>query len=271
MKAKLATLAAALLLGASPLSTPAFADAKPKVTMIIYTAPGLPFFNPLLQGAKDAAGEQDIDLDIQYGNSDQVTQNNLIQTAVANKVAGIAVAIWDDKAFHKNICDAASAEIPVVAFNIDNSKGAAGDLPAGLHRPGLRQLGLSDRQTSDPGRAHPEGRPGIHAGGVPRGRLCDVAPRGRAEGARRSRRQVRDGGDGGHAAPCAPHSDRPSGKMRRFWRTGLQPLIETLPAGGQAELPVAGFDVSSEVLDAIKSGKIIATVDQQPYSRTSSP
>ena len=33
------------------------------------------------------------------------------------------------------------------------------------------------------------------------------------------------------------------------------------------DVPVAGFDVSSEVLDAIKSGKIIATVDQQPYSQ----
>ena len=127
MKAKLGTIAAALLLGGSLLSTPALAETKPKITMIIYTAPGLPFFNPLLQGANDAAAEQNVDLDIQYGNSDQVTQNNLIQTAVANKVAGIAVAIWDDKAFHKNICDAASAGIPVVAFNIDNSKGAAGD------------------------------------------------------------------------------------------------------------------------------------------------
>ena len=32
-------------------------------------------------------------------------------------------------------------------------------------------------------------------------------------------------------------------------------------------VPVAGFDVSTEVLDGIKSGKIIATVDQQPYSQ----
>jgi simple sugar transport system substrate-binding protein len=33
------------------------------------------------------------------------------------------------------------------------------------------------------------------------------------------------------------------------------------------DLPVAGFDLSPEVLDGIKDGKIIATVDQQPYSQ----
>ena len=139
MKAKLGTIAAALLLGASLMSTPAFPDAKPKITMIIYTAPGLPFFNPLLEGAKAAAAQQDIDLDIQYGNSDQVTQNNLIQTAVANKVAGIAVAIWDDKAFHKNICDAASAGIPVVA-----AVGAPSSLAVQLaHSAGITLIGFA--------------------------------------------------------------------------------------------------------------------------------
>ena len=50
---------------------------------------------------------------------------------------------------------------------------------------------------------------------------------------------------------------------------GLQPLIEALPSLKEAgmNVPVAGFDLSTEVLDGIKSGKIIATVDQQPYSQ----
>jgi ABC-type sugar transport system substrate-binding protein len=50
---------------------------------------------------------------------------------------------------------------------------------------------------------------------------------------------------------------------------GLEPLIEALPALKEAkmDLPVAGFDLSPEVLDGIKDGKIIATVDQQPYSQ----
>ena len=99
--------------------------AQTKISMIIYTAPGVPFFNPLIKGAQDAAKEADVDLDIQYANNDQVLQNNIIQTAVANKVDGIATVIWDDHAFKKSICDAVHAGIPVIAFNVDNTKGAA--------------------------------------------------------------------------------------------------------------------------------------------------
>ena len=120
--------------------------AQTKISMIIYTAPGVPFFNPLIKGAQDAAKEADVDLDIQYANNDQVLQNNIIQTAVANKVDGIATVIWDDHAFKKSICDAVHAGIPVIAFNVDNTKGAADELPSCLHWPGLRHRRLSDRQ-----------------------------------------------------------------------------------------------------------------------------
>ena len=53
------------------------------------------------------------------------------------------------------------------------------------------------------------------------------------------------------------------------WRRQLDFLLERhmKKPVTKLDLPVAGFDVSSEVLDAIKSGKIIATVDQQPYSQ----
>src|ERR1700689_4378094 len=102
---------------ASAAGTQSFAAEDLKITMIIYTAPGVPFFNPLLQGAKDAAKATSVDLDIQYADNDQVKQNNLIQTAVANKVAGTATVIWDDKAFEKNICAAVHGGITVLASN----------------------------------------------------------------------------------------------------------------------------------------------------------
>ena len=85
--------------------------------------------------------------------------------------------------------------------------------------------------------------------------------------------QIRDGGNGRRPQRRAHHagaiSDRPFRHESDFRVGILQPLIEALPAlkAAKLDLPVAGFDVSSEVLDAIKSGKIIATVDQQPYSQ----
>ena len=43
---------ATALMGLSLTTAQAIAQTKPKITMIIYTKPGLPFFNPVLQGAR---------------------------------------------------------------------------------------------------------------------------------------------------------------------------------------------------------------------------
>ena len=96
LKSTLASLAFGGLMGGIAQS----AD-NPRVTMIIYTSPGVNFFDPLLKGANDAAKQLNVDLDIQYANNDQATENNIIQTAIANKVDGIAAIIWDDNAFNK--------------------------------------------------------------------------------------------------------------------------------------------------------------------------
>ncbi|HVW91973.1 MAG TPA: substrate-binding domain-containing protein [Devosia sp.] len=272
MRTKLGMVAAALLAGAALLSGPAFADGKPKITMIIYTTPGQPFFNPVLQGAKDAAAEQDVDLDIQYGNNDQVTQNNLIQTAMANKVSGIALSIWDDKAFEKNVCAAIAAGVPVVAFNVDNSKGADAS---------CRQAYI--------------GQDFVNAGYVIGKRLVQSAHLGkgdlvftpvefpdavyatlRHEGVQKALDEV-----GAKSEIVGTTGDLTAARTtmvqylighpdtKAILGLGLEPLIEALPALKEAkmDLPVAGFDLSPEVLDGIKNGKIIATVDQQPYSQ----
>jgi ABC-type sugar transport system substrate-binding protein len=265
-------VAAALLVGASLVSAPALAQSKPKITMIIYTTPGQPFFNPVLQGAKDAAAEQDVNLDIQYANNDQVTENNLIQTAMANKVSGIALSIWDDKAFHKNICAAIAAGVPVVAFNVDNSKGAAAS---------CRQAFI--------------GQDFINAGYLIGKRLVQTVHLGkgdlvftpvefpdaiyatlRHEGVQKALDEV-----GAKSEIVGTTGDLTTARTtmvqylighpdtKAILALGLEPLIESLPALKEAkmDLPVAGFDLSPEVLDGIKDGKIIATVDQQPYAQ----
>ncbi len=121
---------AALLLGVVAMiqaPTAQAAEPKPKITLIIYTAATVEFFIPVVNGAKEAADMFGVDLDIQYGDSDPVKQNNLIETAVANKVNGIAVSIQDDDAFDESVANAMKAGIPVVSFNVDDSKGAAGN------------------------------------------------------------------------------------------------------------------------------------------------
>jgi simple sugar transport system substrate-binding protein len=262
-------LAAAAAIG---FATTAAAAEQPRVTMIIYTAPGVPFFNPLLQGAKDAAKQADVSLDIQYGNNDQVTQNTITQTAIANKVDGIATVIWDDHAFEKTICDAVHAGIPVIAFNVDNTKGAAASC----------RLAFVGQDFVDAG--YLIGKRMVKAAGLKKGDLVftpvefpDAAYAAlRHQGVQKALDEVGAKseivGTGGNLPEVRTklvqyligHSD-----VKAIIGLGEQPMIEALPSLKEAKLqvPVGGFDLSKEILDGIAGGGIEATVDQQPYSQ----
>ena len=243
-----------------------------KISMVIYTAPGVPFFNPLIKGAQDAAKEADVDLDIQYANNDQVLQNNIIQTAVANKVDGIATVIWDDHAFKKSICDAVHAGIPVIAFNVDNTKGAADscrlafigqDFVTAGYLIGKRMVAAAHLKKGDlvftpvefPDAAYAT----LRHEGVQKA-LDEVGATSEIVGTGGNLPEVRTK----MVQYLIGHSD-----VKAIIGLGEQPMIEALPSLKEAKLkvPVGGFDVSKEILDGIASGDIEATVDQQPYSQ----
>jgi simple sugar transport system substrate-binding protein len=107
---------------AAPLvaDTARAADEPVTVTFIIYTPPGDPFWNPVIQGAEEAAKDRNVELDIQYADSDPVKQNNLIETAISNEVDGIALVNWIPNAFTDNIAKARDAGIAVVTFDTDD-------------------------------------------------------------------------------------------------------------------------------------------------------
>lgn len=245
---------------------------QPKITMIIYTAPGVPFFNPLIKGAQDAAKQADVDLNIQYANNDQVLQNNIIQTAVASKVDGIATVIWDDHAFHKSICNAVDAGIPVVAFNVDNTKGAAGSCRLAFIGQDFVDAGylIGKRVVAD---AHlKKGDLVFTPVEFPDAAYATL----RHEGVQKALDEVGAKseivGTGANLADVRTKLVQylvGHGDVKAIIALGEQPLDEALPALQEAKLkvPVGGFDVSKDILDGIAKGDIIATVDQQPYSQ----
>ena len=97
-------------------------DAPVKVTFIIYTAAGDPFWNPVIHGVEEAAKDRNIAVDIQYADSDPVKHNNLIETAIANKVNGMALVNWIPDAFTENIATARAAGLAVITFDTDDPK-----------------------------------------------------------------------------------------------------------------------------------------------------
>jgi len=268
MKSTLASLAlAALIAGAAQAAD------KPRITMIIYTSPGVNFFDPLLKGANDAAKQMDVDLDIQYANNDQATENNIIQTAIANKVDGIAAIIWDDNAFNKTICDATKAGIPVIAFNIDHSQGAKSgncrlafigqDFPATGYLIGKRMIEAAHLKAGDLVFTPVEFPDAVYA-------------TKRHEGVQKALDEV-----GAESEMIGTGGDLPQvltkevqylighPEVKAVIGLGAQPMIEIVPAMKQAgvKVPVGGFDLSKDILQGIADGDITATVDQQPYSQ----
>lgn len=118
---------AALAAGLATLLTSTALAADVKATMIIYLDPSVQFFNPVVKGAQDAAAQFGVDLDVQYANNDPVRQNDLIESATASGVDGIAVAISSSDAFDESICAAVKAGIIVIGFNNDDLDGAKGN------------------------------------------------------------------------------------------------------------------------------------------------
>ena len=123
LRYRLKAMAAGALAGLAALSISPVAQAQEEpvnVTFIIYTAPGDPFWQPVIKGAQEAAKDRNVNVDIQYADSDPVKQNNLMETAIANKVDGLAVVNWLPGAFTDNIAKAREAGLGVVTFDTND-------------------------------------------------------------------------------------------------------------------------------------------------------
>ena len=122
----LAALAAGLIvaLSAQP-SSAALDNDDVDVTLILFFGAGGLFWEPLMQGARDAAALYDVNLDIQFGDADPAKNNTILETAITNSVDGIGILIGAEGAFDDNIKKARAKGIGVVAINTEDPAGAA--------------------------------------------------------------------------------------------------------------------------------------------------
>ena len=242
------------------------------ITLVIWTAEDVEFFVPAVNGANDAAAQQGITLDIQYGDADTAVQNNIIETAIANEVDGLAVTIWNDEAFDEVVCKAMEAGIPVVAYNIDDSEGAAGTCR-------LAYIGQDFIATG-----YTIGKRMIDDHGIGEGDLVftpvefpeAVYAVKRHEGVAKAMAEVGaktellgTGTDHSEALNIMTQYLIGHPETKAIVGLGSTPTSVAVKAANEAglDIPTGGFDVTSDILDAIKDGTMTATVDQQPYSQ----
>ncbi|GAC1690337.1 MAG: substrate-binding domain-containing protein [Ktedonobacteraceae bacterium] len=235
----------------------------------IQSSPSDSFFVPVVNGAKAAADIAGLKLQIQYASNDDTTEVNQVNTAIASNVAGVALSN-PDAGLNKVVCAARAKNIPVVAFNINGSTGDGAKCVQGFVGQDFVQSGaLIAQKMIDAGQI----KSGDHV-------FCPVEFPAQVYAAQRyagvkqalsaigaTCEELGTGVDFGPAKASMVSYLLGHPNTTAIIGLGHTPLDQAPAAAKQVnkKLPIGGFDVTSDILSAIKSGSISATVDQQPY------
>ena len=239
-------------------------------TMIIYLDPSVQFFNPVVRGAEDAAKDFGVSLNVQYANNDPVRQNDLIESATVSGVDGIAVSISSSDAFDDAICSAVDQGIIVIGFNNDDLEGADGncrqayvgmdEFASGeeLGQRMIKEFGLKKGDVVFNPREIPEASFAVARGG-------GIEKAMSAAGI--TVQTVRAGLDPAEAQNIMTQYLIANPETKAVFGTGS--VTSTVGAAAirdaGIDVPFAGFDLAVEIADAVESGAMFATMDQQPY------
>lgn len=240
---------------------------KVTIEMVTHGAPGDSFWNVVKKGAEDAA--KDYGVDFNYSSpdkSDAVEEARLIEAAIAKKPDGIAVSIFDADALAAPIKKAVDAGIPVISLN------SGGDVAA--------DLGSSAHVGQNEDIAGTLGGQKLGELGV-KNVLCVNQEQGnralelRCQG-------ITKGLAGAKVEQLVIDGTDATGSQRRIEAklaqdssvdgiftlgpTGFTPAYNALKSTGKlAKIKFATFDLSADILNAVKAGETEFAIDQQPY------
>jgi simple sugar transport system substrate-binding protein len=242
------------------------------IMLQFYTAPDTPFWVPAITGAKAAAKMLGVNLDIEYTNASDATQVSQINIAVAKKDLGIATTL-PDNASETAVCAAQAAGVPVVTFNVDGLTGKKANCAEAFIGQDFVQAGsvIAQRMVNDglikkgehfvcpveaPTAVYAVQRyAGVMKVLRPLGVSCDL---------------IGVGTDAAAALSTMVQYLLGKPNTTGIVALGAVPLTEAVAAAKQVKkpnMPIGGFDLAPTILSGIASGKIDATVDQQPYSQ----
>ena len=240
------------------------------ITYIIYEPVGNIFWEPALTGVKEAAEMLGVSVDIQYADSDIVKQLNIIETAMANKVDGIALMVSVDNAFIEIVAKARAEGFGIVMFNDDPSNAAktetmsyvGQDFQESGYKIAKILMELWGLKAGDHVAAPVE--------------LPDQSYAfARHEGVQRALDEIGVTSEMfGTGVPLGPARTAIAEYLIGHPETDAIISLGGTPAAvapqaaddaGVEDLPNGGFDINEPIMNNIMSGKTTAVVDQQPY------
>ena len=242
--------------------------ASARIVLVTHGQASDPFWAIVKKGGDDAGRQTGIAVSYRAPDTDDLhAMRRLVEQAVADRPDGLVVSLPDAKVLGPAIRQAERAGIPIVTINsgsdeyqklgvlthVGQPEYRAG-LEAGerMARAGVRHAACVDHEAGNAGlEARCRGfAAGMRAHGgssrVVMVRLQDLA------GTRRKLAQLVASGDVDGIMTLGPG--------------GAEPALAALQAGGLGKrIKLATFDLSPEVLSAVRAGRMLFAVDQQPY------
>ncbi len=239
-----------------------------RIVVVTHGQASDPFWATVKRGGDDAARQTGVAVSYRAPDTDDLqAMKRLVEGAIADRPDGLVVSLPDAKVLGPAIEEAERAGIPVVTINSGSDEYKRLGVLAHVGQPEYQAgVGAGERMAAAGVRRaacvdHEAGNAGLAArcrgfaagmrrhGGTSKVvmvRLQDLA------GTRRTLSQV-------------VASGRYDGIMT-LGPAGAIPALAALNAGGLAErIKLATFDLSPEVLEAVRRGRMRFAVDQQPY------
>jgi simple sugar transport system substrate-binding protein len=237
-------------------------DLNLKYAVITHGAPGDAFWDRVKSGAERAG--KDYSVKVEYSSDpDPAKQSQLIDGAVADKVDGIVVSMANPDGLESSVKAAVSAGIPVVTINSGLEKfkdfgaithvGQSEEIAGAAAGEKMKAAGLKNAicVIQEAGNVGLEARCKAAAGTFG-GKMVNLQVDGTDDNAVQS------------TITSKLQADKSiDGVLTLGGQYGVDAVAAVKESGSSAK--VATFDLSSDVIDAIKSGSIIFAVDQQPF------
>ena len=240
-----------------------------RIIMVSHGQTSDPFWSVVANGAGDAAEELGVRLEYQAPTGfDMVRMSQLIDAAVASRPSALAISVPDPGALAASVRAAVAAGIPALSVN-------SGD--AAWERLGF--LGHIGQTEYEAGRAAGER---LVAAGAQRvvcvnhevGNVSlDTRCRGLGDGLATGGATMQvlgvslaDPEDAAQRIRGALARDAAVDGMLMLGPGGAAPALAALRETGRlGKIPVGTFDLTPEVLAAVRDGQLLFAIDQQPY------
>jgi simple sugar transport system substrate-binding protein len=255
----------------TPRSTPERGEglrvASARIAIVSHGQASDPFWAVVKKGLDDAARQTGVAVSYRAPDTyDVARMRRMIDEAIQDRLDGLVVSLPDVQALRAPIRRAERAGIPVVSINSGSDR--------------FRDLGILAHVGQPEYRAGFESGRRMAAAGV-RLALCVNQEKGNAGLAERCR-GYGDGMQrgGGRASELIVDLQNPDQAQQRIAQAvrdrgadgvltlgtaAALPALEAARAGLGRRVRLATFDISPDVLRAVRSGRLMFAVDQQPY------